>query len=275
MRLINETPREAELVRLCRDEQSMVAALVVKSTYDIARGCEPSRRQHRVLTEPQEIAGAPFEPESVLGKVGVDVLVVGDALAPTDDTRMMAVGLSVESWVRQVLVLGDRAWRARMWRWEASEPSVFTTMPVTWANAFGGLARCNGVELPHSGNPSGKGYVVDIDDQLEGAPLPNIEDIDALLERPGQLVEPIGFAPLPSSSSIRIEAARDDAKLGGVDKSIFNVAHPRHRIDAVLGGERVESWGWLWGQPGPSTAVFELPIETFVAEVGIDGRAYE
>ena len=272
MRLINETNSEAELVRLNRDQDSTAAALIVKSSYTIEGGrCTFSRRQQTILREPRDIAGATFEPERVLKKSGVDIIIVGAARAPAPGTRMMALGASVGDWVRHALVFGDRVWQQRHWRWSASDPAVFSAMPVTWANAFGGVARSNGNPSPHPGNAHGKGYVLDRDERVEGEPLPNIEDPDSLLEQPGQLVEPVGFAPVPSSSAIRVNAALDDSKVAGVNHSIFNVAHPRHRMHELHGGERCELFGWV-EMAGDS---FELPSDAFVVEVSVAGRRYE
>ena len=272
MRLINETDSEAQLIRLNRDHDTTAAALIVKSTYAIEGGrCTLSRRQQPVLREPRLIAGATFEPETVLKKSGVDIILAGSARAPAAGTRMMGIGVVLGEWVRQVLVVGDRVWQRRRWQWSASDPATFSEMPVTWANAFGGVARSNGAPSPHPGNPHGKGYVVDRDDRTEGEPLPNIEDPDSLLEQPGQAVEPVGFAPLPSSSSIRVNAALDDTKIAGVNRSIFNVAHPRNRVLELHGGERCELLGWA-GMSGDS---FALPTASFLVEVSVAGRVYE
>jgi hypothetical protein len=272
MRLINETDSEAELVRVNRDRDTTAAAAVVKSSYVVEHGrCTLGRRQRAVLREPQVIAGVTLEPETVLKKCGVDIIVAGATKAPAQGTRMMGVGAAVGDWSRQLLVFGDRVWQRRHWRWTASEPASFREMPLTWANSFGGIARSNGRPSPHPSNPHGKGYVIDLDERTEGEPLPNLEDPDSLLEQPGQVIEPVGFAPLPSSSAIRVNAALDDEKIAGVNHSIFNVAHPRHRVAELHGGELCELRGWA----GMEAGLFELPADAFVLEVSIAGRVHE
>lgn len=274
MQLVNETESAATLVRVTRDEETMAAALVVKSTYEIDGGgrCGLKRRQAAVLTGPTEIEGADFEPETVLNKDGVDLLVVGVAQAPSPGTRMMAVGVAVGPWSQQVLVFGDRAWQRRTLDWTPSDPSTFDTLRVSWANAYGGVARCSGNPVPHPGNPNGKGYVIDVDASIADQALPNIEDPEQLLEYPSQTVEPVGFEPLPSSSMLRVATALDESKLAGVSRSIFNVAHPRHRCAELRGGERCELSGWA----GLSAAdVFGLPAEEFVVVVTVDKHDYE
>jgi hypothetical protein len=269
--LINETDHEAKLVRVNLDEENMVGIVVVKSTYDIANGrASLSRRQRRVLMAPETEDGVDFEPEGVLGKVGVDLIVVG-AAAGDGHTRVSAVSVRIGEWSSRALVFGDRRWRRSLRRWTATEPSAFFEMPVAWSTAFGGIARCNGIPLAHQGNPQGKGYIIDVDDDIEGAVLPNVEDPEDLLERPGQTVQPFGFAPLPTSSALRIEAALDESKAEGISKAIYNVAHPRHRLAELHGGERCELGGWV----GMGAEVFELPPESFVVEVGIADRRYE
>jgi hypothetical protein len=270
MTLINETEHAAELVRLALDEQRTAGIVIVKSTYDIAAGqVTLSPRQRPVLFAPHDVGGVEFEPETVLGKVGVDILAVGSA-AGGGDTRVSSVAMRVGDWSSHAVVFGDRVWRRSMLSWVATDPMPFAEVPVNWSTAYGGIARQNEVPIPHQGNPHGKGYVLEVDRSVEGLPLPNVEDPRDLVQRPGQQVQPFGFAPLPCSSTLRVESAvGPDGRPRG--KAIFNVAQPQHRIDQVVGGERCEVHGWagMWAD------VFEVPLAGFVVEVDIEDRRYE
>ncbi|MFO7564309.1 MAG: DUF2169 domain-containing protein [Enhygromyxa sp.] len=273
MHLINETHHEAELVRLSLDEQRSAGIVVVKSTYDLGNGNgRPalSRRQRRVLLQPNTEEGVELEPEGVIGKLGVDVVAIGSA-AGDGRTRVSAVSIGIGEWCSSAAVYGDRCWRRSMLRWTATDPEPFYELPISWTAAFGGTARHRQSPVQHQGNPLGKGYIVDLDDGVEGAPLPNVEDPSELLERPGQTVTPFGFAPLPLTSALRVEAALDESMSAGVNKSIYNVAPPRHRLPELHGGERCEVRGWA----GMAAEVFELPAECFVVEVQVGDREYE
>jgi hypothetical protein len=269
--LVNETNHEADLVRLMLDGDTAAGIVVVKSTYDIDRGrVSLSARQRPVLRRPQTEDGITLEPETVLGKAAIDVLALG-AAAGDGRTRISSVAVQIGEWSSQALVFGDRFWRRSLLRWSATEPQPFSQIPVTWAHAFGGVARFRDTPLLHPSNPAGKGYVADLDAYGEGTALPNIEDPSGRLEQPGQLVCPLSFAPLPTSSALRVDAARDDAKPGGFSKAIYNVAHPRHRMAELHGGERCEVRGWV----GMPAEVFELPRERLVIEVHAESQRFE
>ncbi len=272
MRFINETNHQATLVRVSRGQAGDAAAAVVKSTYRIEAGrCLPSPRPHALLKQPERVHGAVFEPDESLRKLGVDVLVVGAALGLGPETRWMPVGLDLGGWVSQVLVFGERQWRRRGRRWRQTEPETFSTLPVTWAHAFGGVATSLGAPIPHMGNPHGKGYVLEPGPHIDGLSLPNIEDPEHLIGEPEDAPCPFGFSPLPSSSAIRVEAALDPSRSAGVDASIFNVAHPRHRLDVVHGKERCRLWGWTGLRDDEA---FEIPRETLELELRV-GRVCE
>lgn len=271
MQLINETNHEAELVRLSLDNERSAGIVVVKSTYDIDGGrASLSRRQQRVLLRPEVEEDVEFEPEGVVGKVGVDVVAVGSA-AGDGRTQTSAVSVRIGEWSSCAVVFGDRRWRRSMLRWTVTDPLPFSTMPVAWTTAFGGTARHNDVPMLHQGNPLGKGYIIDIDDRVDGSPLPNIEDPAELLTQPGQTVTPFGFAPLPISSALRVEAALGESKAAGVTKAIYNVAPPRHRLAELHGGEHCEVHGWV----GMNAEVFDLPRDSFMVEVHVADREYE
>lgn len=269
--MINETNHESELVRLGLDDDRSAGIVVVKSTYDLGGGrASLSRRQRRVLLKPETEEGVELEPEGVIGKVGVDVVALGSA-AGNGRTQTTAVTIRVGEWSSSALVFGDRHWERSMLRWTASDPLPFSEMPVAWTNAFGGTARQDEVPMRHQGNPDGKGYILDLDDSVDGSPLPNVEDPAELITRPGQTVTPIGFAPLPVASGLRVEAALDESKVAGVSKAIYNIAPPRHRLAELHGGERCELHGWV----GMTGEAFDLPAESFVVEVHVADREYE
>jgi uncharacterized protein YjbI with pentapeptide repeats len=102
----------------------------------------------------------------------------GEGRASPVCTARFAVG----SWSKSLRVLGRRVWTERAFD-PISEPLPFTSMPITYENAFGGP------ELAQ--NPVGKGY--------RTAELPTVEDPAALLGSRRDTPEPAGFGPLSPS----------------------------------------------------------------------------
>ena len=89
------------------------------------------------------------------------------------------VRFAVGTWSKTLRVVGRRAWSDHRLGAIASEPLSFTSLPLTWSNAFGGP------DFPN--NPAGKGLADD---------LPNIEyphePIKSISDRP----TPAGFGPI-------------------------------------------------------------------------------
>src|SRR6185437_14255208 len=90
------------------------------------------------------------------------------------------VRFSVGAWSKSLLVVGRRVWTEKVIGAAISDPHPFTTMPLRYANAFGGPG--------YAPNPAGKGH---------GTPeLPNVEHPAARVRGKGDRPEPAGFGPL-------------------------------------------------------------------------------
>jgi uncharacterized protein YjbI with pentapeptide repeats len=117
-------------------------------------------------------------------KLHAEVLLAGTCHTP--GARPMAecpVRFSVGSWSKSLLVVGRRVWTEKLLGAAISEPHPFTTMPLHYANSFGGPG--------YPRNPSGKGH---------GTPeLPNVEHPGARVRSKGDRPEPAGFGPLSPS----------------------------------------------------------------------------
>ncbi len=100
------------------------------------------------------------------------------------------VGIAVGPIVKALRVTGDRVFtRDAHGALRASNPAPFTIMPIRWERAFGGLA------FPE--NPLGLGLepVPDDDGRLVHA-LPNVEYVDARVERVEDRPAPACFGPI-------------------------------------------------------------------------------
>ncbi len=117
-------------------------------------------------------------------KLHAEVLLTGTCHTPGE--RPLAecpVRFSVGSWSKSLLVTGRRVWTEKMLGAAISEPHPFATMPLVYANGFGGPG--------YPKNPAGKGH---------GTPeLPNVEHPGARVRSKGDRPEPAGFGPLSPS----------------------------------------------------------------------------
>ena len=152
-----------------------------------------------VFDKPFEFEKVSLAPDVEFRKKGIDILVFGKAMAPQDKpVPSMRVAIECGRICHEVVVFGDRVWRKAMLRFVPSEPEPFTEMPLTNDRAFGGKANMYGAGVAHLINPDGRGLLF-MKEEVEGTPLPNIEDPDDLMNswqdkpRPACLFKPLGI----------------------------------------------------------------------------------
>lgn len=92
------------------------------------------------------------------------------------------VRFGVGTWSKTLRVVGRRAWSDKRIGALGSTPLGFTSIPITWANAFGGPEFAD--------NPAGKGFA----DELPNIEYPQ-EPIKSRSDRPA----PAGFGPIAST----------------------------------------------------------------------------
>ena len=147
-----------------------------------------------------------------------EVLVAGSAFAPGGTPRpACAVKLKMGSIDKTLYVVGDRTWG----KGGASDPTPFTSMPITWANAFGGPSFAT--------NPLGKGMSPVKKDDGEVLPLPNVEDPKHLVSSPRDRPAPAGLGPYDFSWPQR------SGKLGTYDTRWLKEDFPGFARDIDLG----------------------------------------
>lgn len=113
-----------------------------------------------------------------------EYLISGTAFNHGTDTGACVVEAQVGALRKRLIIHGDRYWNGTT----PSKPQAFETMPLTWAQSFGG----DGVLE----NPSGKGSAPEHRDSGKVHFLPNIENPDRLMASPHDKVSPAGFGPL-------------------------------------------------------------------------------
>ncbi|MFL5350008.1 MAG: DUF2169 domain-containing protein [Hyalangium sp.] len=198
----NQTPFALELLALADEELRPLLVPVVKATYAIhGDGLKLAEEQ-----VPVHVAGVPwgkpedssyrYEPECAFIKPATDVVLVGHAWAPSQNTRESLVSLRVGPVEKSVRVFGDRIWNKRLGFISMTRPQPFERIPLVYERAFGGWDRSDPDPSLHTfepRNPVGVGFRSSFRSFEEDLHLPNLEDPHHPLERFGQRVSPAGF----------------------------------------------------------------------------------
>lgn len=234
--------------------------VVVKGTFVTdARGQLRLAAKQRPLVYTDEHYGDPAgtcvrnEGEFALSKPLTDVLVVGQAVAPGGrPVAELPVRLEVMGHAKDLLVIGERQWVRSLGGLTASPPVPFRTMPLTFDRAFGGMDDARGPDqvAVERRNLSGVGFHAHRSArQIEGTPLPNLEQVRDRITRPHDRPSPIGLGCIGRGWIPRVEfAGTYDARWRDYDAPFLprdfddhyfqsaplDQQHPRFR-----GGERV------------------------------------
>jgi len=202
MDFTNRTPFPAKLLTGSTGEREILAIVACKVTYRLEQErLVPVTGDDAwpVFDKPYEFEKVSLAPDLEFRKRGIDILVFGKVIAPQGKAvRSMRVAVECGQIRHQVAVFGDRVWRKAMLRFVPSEPEPFLEMPLTNDRAFGGKAKMYGAEVAHPINPDGRGFLFE-KEEVEGTPLPNIEDPDALIKtwqdkpRPACFFKPLGI----------------------------------------------------------------------------------
>ena len=280
MQFFNDTPLATSLARVqLMYEDILQAIVVVKGTYVVTPSGEVqlADEQLPVLLEDTETPDGVFDTEVVPIKAGCDVALLGHARSPDPNRPVasMLVKLAIDKFERDLHVSGDRTWVKSGGAYRPSRPAPFTSMPLTYERAYGGIAEIeDGIAGPHFDNPFGRGYLVH-EDAVAGAPLPNIEEPDDLLTAWDQRPPVAGVAPLSRQSALRgLRGVHVDleAQTTRIDPAMFTFAHPRMTLPAYPGGKTVRIAGV---RPGVAPWSFVLPKFEHSLRVELGDAAYQ
>ena len=218
--------------------------------------------------------------EMHIGKAGTDVLLIGSAWARDKrPVRQMPVTLSVANRRKTILVSGNRVWRSG----RPSDPEPFESMPMVWERAFGGAHRRGDKVVAEERNPVGCGLSAGRPaGELEGEPVPNLDDPAMPLQQLGQQPVPACLAPVaPAWLPRRAYAGTYDERWqrtrapflpDDFDPRFFQSAVPEFAFDRYLqGGEPVRVDGAL--PDGPIE--FALPTARLAIAVTVAGSVEE
>ncbi len=248
MLFTNDTDHPAGLLRTEHRGTQIATSLIVRVRHLIEDGrlIRPTGedRLADLRREPVSLGDhGTLPPDNFYPRHGTDVIVLGDAVARGRPTEAMRVDVSVGPYHVALDVLGDRHWEKRLGdaSLTPSAAAPFERMPVTFRNAFGGVAAGQYGPIPTTNNPVGKGYYLSRDEAL-GGPLPNIEAPDRRIKSWDDAPDPAGIGPYPFEWGLRLfKVFHLDRERKVIDarpeEGMFNAATP------ILSGRRVE--------PGP------------------------
>lgn len=211
-----------------------------------------------------------------IGKPGTDVLLIGHAQAPdARPVQRMMVSMSVAERKRTIQVSGDRVWHEG----QPTAPRPFVTMPLVWERAFGGFHRTAERILAEERNPAGCGFSRERSaEQMQGQPVPNLEDPTAPLQELGADPTPACFAPIsPAWLPRRAFAGTYDARWqrtrapylpSDFDPRFLQCAGAEFAFKRFLqGGEPVE----IRGVTPDAPIAFSVPLSHLDVEVSVAG----
>lgn len=289
LQLKNHSPFKAAIAVFPNEHGVDSLYLTIKGTFALGRTVTMASEQLPVrLTD--EFWGEPgrsslkYAAEVHLTKPATDIIVIGTARA-TDGKPVTSLDVTVQadSVRRTIKVFGDRKWCRYEDQWRISPPASFVSMPIVYERAFGGVhedVRDRSKTTFEPRNPVGRGFQGGRSPaEIDGQPLPNLEDPALLISKPEDHPSPVCFGFIASSWEPRKSFAgtyderwqRQRAPYIPEDfqKSYFNAAHPDLVCSGYLrGGEPVTLTNMSVGSP----LTFNLPRIEFDVAVQIDKR---
>jgi hypothetical protein len=288
LQLHNHTPLKA-MILVVPDRHGVESLLVViKGTYRLSDGALAAEQQPILVAD--QWAGEPGTSpllaahDLALEKPGTDILLVGSAHAPGGQpVREMEVSLQVGSLHKRIRVIGDRVWEKGFFGHRISEPVPFTTMPLTWDRAYGGVDAGVDPAAPpacDARNPSGRGVVHSKPATPQaGRPLPNLEDPASPITKAKDQPAPAGCGPLAPSWQPRAgwagtydeawQQTRAPYLPTDFDPRFF-LAAPADQVvmPHLVGGETVTVRGMSGSDVSGTVPAVVFPVECHFSDVG-------
>lgn len=263
MQLMNHTGMVAGYTLGMEPSGRESVVVAVKGTFAIpSRHDQPPRLadEQVPLVEADTFSGEPgfssplHEVDYAPVKRRCDVLVVGSAYAPGGKpAERVQVGVKVGTWAKLLDVLGDRLWIDTGTRFSVSRAVPFTTRPITYDIAFGGVDRLHPDESrhdPYMSNPVGIGYHAHLEsERVEGTPAPSTEECERPIGAPNGRYSPMSLGPIGRGWQPRVAHAGtyDDAWLEHTfpflppdfDDRYYQSAPEDQQINYPTGGEQI------------------------------------
>ena len=288
MELINATRVVAGYTMGMEPSGRELLVVVIKGTFALPRNsAEPLRlaEEQLPLVMADTFTGEPgfsapvYEVDFAPRKQRVDVLLLGSAYAPNGrPATRVQVGLRVNGVTKTFAVVGERVWQAASTGISASAPRPFTAMPIGYDRAFGGVDDRHEDPAQHAAfmrNPVGRGFHRHLKSEwVDGAPLPNTEEINQPIQHPDDQYLPMAFGPIGRGWEPRYcYAGTYDQKWldehfpflpPDFDEQYYQAAPLDQQFDGPLGGHEVAMVNLTPdGRRSFKIPVFEAPVHVF------------
>jgi hypothetical protein len=279
MELINSTRMVAGYTMGMEPSGRELLVVVIKGTFRIPTEADAPLRLHEeqvplvmsdVFYGEPGLSAPKYEVDFAPRKQRCDVLLNASAHAPEGRaTSRLEVAVRVGNWSKAFAVVGDRVWEATGVGIGASSPVPFTTMPITYDRAFGGVDAFHEDPAKHAAfvpNPAGRGFHSQlVKEWINGAPLPNTEESDRPVNWVDGKFSPMSFGPIGRQweSRARYAGTYDQEWLDNVfpflpadfDERYYQAAPEDQQLPVPLGEQRVT----LINLTGDSERTFVLP----------------
>jgi len=282
LQLHNNTPFAANTALLPNEEGVDTLYIVVRATFNIGKQWTlvdeqpPPTEADEYWAEPEK-SSIKYASDYHTGKPNSDIIVLGHACAPdAKEVRQLDVSLTVGLVHKTIRVFGDRQWQDG----RISPPQPFKTMAMIYEKAYGGTHIADGqITAMEERNPVGCGFSGQRNtEEMNGMPLPNLEDPDNLINHPKQRPVPACFAASAPHWSPRYGFAGTYDEIWQTqrapyiptdfDRRFFSMAHADLIYPGFLeGGEPVE----ITNMHPHGSLKFTVPVITLRSEVTLAG----
>jgi len=283
LQLQNNTPFAASMALFPNEEAIDTLYVMVKASFNIAGQLTLADDQAKPVaadvywTEPGK-SSLKYASDFHTGKPATDIIMLGHACAPGKQaTTQLDVQLSVGQVNKTVRVYGDRQWRDGA----MTRPATFTTMPMVYEKAYGGVHFVDGrLAESETRNPVGRGFAGSRKtEEMDGVPLPNLEDPASLITSPNDRPAPACFAASAPNWQPRVgyagtydevwQTTRAPYLPEDFDKRFLNVAHPELVYpDYLQGGEAVR----ITNMHPRGELKFDVPRVQMISRVNMAGQ---
>ncbi len=211
LQLNNNTPFATKMA-LFPDEQGVdTLYLLVRASFNIGKDWTLCNEQAPPVEadiyrgEPND-SSIKYASDMHTGKAASDIIVLGKACAhDRQEVQQLDASVTVGKVSKTVRVFGNRQWI----NGHISKPEAFTTMPIIYEKAFGGVDKSQ-AEAPVSfdKNPIGQGFNKHQSaDSMNGTILPNLEDPQNLIKEFKDNPHPACFASASPAWKPRMQYA--------------------------------------------------------------------
>jgi hypothetical protein len=254
--VVNKTGFAAEAVMFEAPSPRIGRTLIVKATCEMtdASVAHPAAAQLALVAADHQhgdpkISAIRYESDFVPFKPRADALCVGNAYPNRGKPGPNCIAaFGVGSWLKQIVVVGDRTWKAGAITTAPTAPEPFVSMPVSFERAYGGRDPSDPDGLRwFAQNPIGKGYTTSENALRAGLALPNLEDPAHLIRSWKDQPVPQSFGPVGRTWQPRLACAGTYDKRWlepdppivpeDFDEAYYNCAPRDQQIDGYLRGD--------------------------------------